>query len=215
MLNLQPQSVWLLFFELEGNNGITSSRPPPHPPPHLSRCHGELGPCDIQVSSLSLSPCLSLCAFSLTPSLPTPSTPPPERRVRAAEKTSVLNPPLSLSVRPPSRETALLIDPKNSCSSSRQWVALVVGHELAHQWFGNLVTMVTCLNFAAAAAKPLIDLFFFFCLFLDGHFFSIHTKGESQIVAAFTSGGEKSFGHIWDVESLLSLQVQFMSVFRI
>uniref|UniRef100_U3KGK1 Aminopeptidase n=1 Tax=Ficedula albicollis TaxID=59894 RepID=U3KGK1_FICAL len=37
--------------------------------------------------------------------------------------------------------TALLIDPKNSCSSSRQWVALVVGHELAHQWFGNLVTM--------------------------------------------------------------------------
>lgn len=40
------------------------------------------------------------------------------------------------------RETALLIDPKNSCSSSRQWVALVVGHELAHQWFGNLVTMV-------------------------------------------------------------------------
>uniref|UniRef100_A0A3B3S1X4 Aminopeptidase n=1 Tax=Paramormyrops kingsleyae TaxID=1676925 RepID=A0A3B3S1X4_9TELE len=38
-------------------------------------------------------------------------------------------------------ETALLIDPKNSCSSSRQWVALVVGHELAHQWFGNLVTM--------------------------------------------------------------------------
>jgi len=41
------------------------------------------------------------------------------------------------------RETALLIDPKNSCSSSRQWVALVVGHELAHQWFGNLVTMVS------------------------------------------------------------------------
>ncbi|XP_005990128.1 puromycin-sensitive aminopeptidase [Latimeria chalumnae] len=39
------------------------------------------------------------------------------------------------------RETALLIDPKNSCCSSRQWVALVVGHELAHQWFGNLVTM--------------------------------------------------------------------------
>ncbi|XP_078080307.1 puromycin-sensitive aminopeptidase isoform X1 [Mustelus asterias] len=39
------------------------------------------------------------------------------------------------------RETALLIDSKNSCSSSKQWVALVVGHELAHQWFGNLVTM--------------------------------------------------------------------------
>ena len=45
-----------------------------------------------------------------------------------------------------SRETALLIDPKNSCSSSKQWVALVVGHELAHQWFGNLVTMVIIHN---------------------------------------------------------------------
>lgn len=39
------------------------------------------------------------------------------------------------------RETALLIDPDNSSSSTRQWVALVVGHEIAHQWFGNLVTM--------------------------------------------------------------------------
>ena len=40
------------------------------------------------------------------------------------------------------RETALLIDPENSSSHTKQWVALVVGHELAHQWFGNLVTMV-------------------------------------------------------------------------
>ena len=40
------------------------------------------------------------------------------------------------------RESALLIDPTNSSSAARQWVALVVGHELAHQWFGNLVTMV-------------------------------------------------------------------------
>uniref|UniRef100_A0A8C4QVC2 Aminopeptidase n=1 Tax=Eptatretus burgeri TaxID=7764 RepID=A0A8C4QVC2_EPTBU len=39
------------------------------------------------------------------------------------------------------RETALLVDPKNSSSASKQLVALVVGHELAHQWFGNLVTM--------------------------------------------------------------------------
>lgn len=39
------------------------------------------------------------------------------------------------------RETALLIDPKQSSSKTKQWVALVVGHELAHQWFGNLVTM--------------------------------------------------------------------------
>lgn len=39
------------------------------------------------------------------------------------------------------RETALLVDPVQSSAAARQWVALVVGHELAHQWFGNLVTM--------------------------------------------------------------------------
>eukprot|EP00871_Galdieria_phlegrea_P002558 jgi/Galph1/3302/GphlegSOOS_G1969.1 len=39
------------------------------------------------------------------------------------------------------REVALLIDPSNSTTLSRARVAEVVAHELAHQWFGNLVTM--------------------------------------------------------------------------
>jgi len=39
------------------------------------------------------------------------------------------------------RESALLIDPKHSAPLSKQFVAEVIGHELAHQWFGNLVTM--------------------------------------------------------------------------
>lgn len=39
------------------------------------------------------------------------------------------------------RETALLIDPQNSSLANKQRVALVVAHELAHMWFGNLVTM--------------------------------------------------------------------------
>mmetsp|Transcript_13033 Transcript_13033/g.26052 ORF Transcript_13033/g.26052 Transcript_13033/m.26052 type:complete len:879 (-) Transcript_13033:288-2924(-) len=39
------------------------------------------------------------------------------------------------------RETALLIDEENSPLVSKQRVAYVVAHELAHQWFGNLVTM--------------------------------------------------------------------------
>lgn len=39
------------------------------------------------------------------------------------------------------RESAILVDPIHSSSSNKQWVALVIAHELAHQWFGNLVTM--------------------------------------------------------------------------
>ncbi|CAN1217310.1 Aminopeptidase M1 [Linum perenne] len=39
------------------------------------------------------------------------------------------------------RETALLYDDKNSAAANKQRVATVVAHELAHQWFGNLVTM--------------------------------------------------------------------------
>jgi puromycin-sensitive aminopeptidase len=39
------------------------------------------------------------------------------------------------------REQCLLVDPKNTSVGVKQYVAMVVAHELAHQWFGNLVTM--------------------------------------------------------------------------
>ncbi len=39
------------------------------------------------------------------------------------------------------RETAILVDPVHSSTQNKQWVALVIAHEIAHQWFGNLVTM--------------------------------------------------------------------------
>ncbi len=39
------------------------------------------------------------------------------------------------------RETALLVDEELSSTANRQWVALVIAHELAHMWFGDLVTM--------------------------------------------------------------------------
>ncbi|XP_047482307.1 aminopeptidase N-like isoform X1 [Penaeus chinensis] len=38
------------------------------------------------------------------------------------------------------RETAMLYDPAVSAASNKQRVVVVVAHELAHQWFGNLVT---------------------------------------------------------------------------
>jgi len=39
------------------------------------------------------------------------------------------------------RETSLLFTEGLSSTKSQQWVATVIAHELAHQWFGNLVTM--------------------------------------------------------------------------
>jgi aminopeptidase N/puromycin-sensitive aminopeptidase len=39
------------------------------------------------------------------------------------------------------RETALLIDPKTASVGAKKEVALVIAHEMAHQWFGDLVTM--------------------------------------------------------------------------
>ena len=39
------------------------------------------------------------------------------------------------------RETALLIDPKTASINAKTQVALVIAHEMAHQWFGDLVTM--------------------------------------------------------------------------
>ncbi|XP_072551486.1 alanyl (membrane) aminopeptidase-like b isoform X2 [Salminus brasiliensis] len=39
------------------------------------------------------------------------------------------------------RETALLFEEGVSSTSNKEWISIVIAHELAHQWFGNLVTM--------------------------------------------------------------------------
>ncbi len=39
------------------------------------------------------------------------------------------------------RETELLIDPKTATDGAMENVGLVIAHEMAHQWFGDLVTM--------------------------------------------------------------------------
>ncbi len=39
------------------------------------------------------------------------------------------------------RESALLVDPASASSTQRRTVASILAHEMAHQWFGDLVTM--------------------------------------------------------------------------
>ncbi|KAL6465983.1 hypothetical protein MHYP_G00261160 [Metynnis hypsauchen] len=39
------------------------------------------------------------------------------------------------------RESALLFDPQKSSASNKLGITTIIAHELAHQWFGNLVTM--------------------------------------------------------------------------
>lgn len=39
------------------------------------------------------------------------------------------------------REEYLLADPKSTSVGTRKLIASILGHEIAHQWFGNLVTM--------------------------------------------------------------------------
>ena len=49
--------------------------------------------------------------------------------------------PTNYGVRIKHRESDLLIDIKTASARQKQRVAIVNAHELAHQWFGNLVTM--------------------------------------------------------------------------
>ncbi len=64
------------------------------------------------------------------------------------------------------RETILLYNPKTSSTRTKQFIAEVISHEIAHQWFGNLVTMKwwndLWLNesFATFMATKFVDKFY-------------------------------------------------------
>jgi len=64
------------------------------------------------------------------------------------------------------RETVLLYDSKTSSTKTKQFIAEVISHEIAHQWFGNLVTMKwwndLWLNesFATFMATKFVDKFY-------------------------------------------------------
>ena len=64
------------------------------------------------------------------------------------------------------RETILLYDPATSSTRTKQFIAEVISHEIAHMWFGNLVTMKwwndLWLNesFATFMATKFVDKFY-------------------------------------------------------
>ncbi|CAG9766839.1 unnamed protein product [Ceutorhynchus assimilis] len=89
------------------------------------------------------------------------------------------------------RESYLLYDPKVSTKASQHSVASVIAHELAHQWFGNLVTMKwwtdLWLNegFATYMASVCVDHLF-------PQWNSLQEEGAADLLLVFSFDGLRS-----------------------
>ncbi|KAH8232362.1 hypothetical protein KR032_004785 [Drosophila birchii] len=88
------------------------------------------------------------------------------------------------------RETALLHSNRSSSLDARDNVALVVAHELAHQWFGNLVTM-----------KWWTDLWL-----NEGFATYVSTLGVHHISPQGRSKDRRSVGDVWETFTIDALE---------
>jgi hypothetical protein len=66
------------------------------------------------------------------------------------------------------KESLVLIDLDNYSVQTKFEVALTVSHEIAHQWFGNIVTMVTKKESVSSSFYIYFDFFFTFFLLKKG-----------------------------------------------
>ena len=65
----------------------------------------------------------------------------------------------------------MLLDPVRSSNADKEKVAFVISHELAHQWFGNLVTMDFWYKFSNYSQSMVqhikISMIYYFIKFRD------------------------------------------------
>ena len=57
------------------------------------------------------------------------------------------------------RETNLIYDKNESSAINKERVAMVIAHEMAHQWFGNLMTVYYYNSYDSLDQGPTVSLF--------------------------------------------------------
>ncbi|KAH1012794.1 hypothetical protein HUJ05_011888 [Dendroctonus ponderosae] len=113
------------------------------------------------------------------------------------------------------RESYLLYDPKVSAKVSQHSVASVIAHELAHQWFGNLVTMKwwtdLWLNegFATYMASVAVDHLF-------PQWNSLQEEGATDMLSVFSFDALRSSHPVsgFQIEDTMYLKRYYLVTYR-